>query len=103
MSITLKLDLLFQKNGKKYGVEFSLKGKADEQKEAAGDVKVGALISLFSIYIILSWVLVGILLKHISLTRLIYGNRNKLVDNLLLFALINEYDFNSFLAYSSSL
>lgn len=42
---------------KKYGVEFALKGKADEQREAAGGVKVGALLSFASIYIILAWVL----------------------------------------------
>jgi multidrug efflux pump subunit AcrB len=42
---------------RKYGVQFMLKGKADEQREAAGDIKVGALLSFASIYIILAWVL----------------------------------------------
>lgn len=41
----------------KYGVSFALKGKADEQREAVGDVKVGAMLSFASIYIILAWVL----------------------------------------------
>ncbi len=41
----------------KYGVEFALKGKADEQREAAGGVKMGGLLAFSSIYIILAWVL----------------------------------------------
>ncbi|WP_101758616.1 efflux RND transporter permease subunit [Oceanicoccus sp. KOV_DT_Chl] len=42
---------------KKYGVQFALKGKADEQQEAAAGVKVGGLLAFASIYIILAWVL----------------------------------------------
>jgi multidrug efflux pump subunit AcrB len=39
------------------GVEFGLKGKADEQNEAFTDIKMGALVAFSSAYIILAWVL----------------------------------------------
>jgi len=41
---------------KKYGIEIDFKGKAEEQREAMGDLRVSLGIALALIYIILAWV-----------------------------------------------
>jgi multidrug efflux pump subunit AcrB len=40
----------------KYGLEYSFRGKAEEQAQTFGDMKTGAAIGLAAIYIILAWV-----------------------------------------------
>lgn len=41
---------------KKYGVYYSLEGKAEEQSQSFGDMKIGLIIGLAGMYIILAWV-----------------------------------------------
>ena len=40
----------------RYGLEFTLKGKAEEEAQTLGDMRLGAAIGLAAIYIILAWV-----------------------------------------------
>ncbi len=41
---------------KKYGLQYKFKGKAEEQQETFGDMRVGAILGLVLIYIVLAWV-----------------------------------------------
>ena len=41
---------------KKYGLQVSYKGKAEEERETSSDMKQGGLLALVMIYIILAWV-----------------------------------------------
>jgi len=42
---------------KKYGLNYSLEGKAEEQAQSFSDMKIGLIIGLAGMYIILAWVL----------------------------------------------
>lgn len=42
--------------GEKYGLQQSFKGKAEEEKQTLGDMRMGAGFALMAIYIILAWV-----------------------------------------------
>ena len=41
---------------KKYGLQFTYKGRAEEERETSSDMKQGGLLALVLIYIILAWV-----------------------------------------------
>lgn len=42
--------------GKRHGVQFAFKGKAEEQANTIGDMQTGTMVALVAIYIILAWV-----------------------------------------------
>ncbi len=41
---------------RKYGLQYRFAGKAEEQAETLGDMRIGAMVGLAAIYIILAWV-----------------------------------------------
>ena len=40
----------------RYGLDYRFKGKAEEQAESVADMRAGAIVGLFAIYIVLAWV-----------------------------------------------
>lgn len=68
----------------RYGLNFRLSGRAEEQLEAFGDMQLGAMIALSSIYIILAWVFASYIRPFIVMAIIPFGVVGAIIGHLLM-------------------
>ncbi|MCP4328037.1 MAG: efflux RND transporter permease subunit [Alphaproteobacteria bacterium] len=68
----------------RYGVEFSFGGKAEEQAQTFGDMRIGASVALVLIYIILAWMFASYSRPLVVMSIIPFGFVGALIGHLLL-------------------
>ncbi|ANK82477.1 MAG: hypothetical protein TEF_18045 [Rhizobiales bacterium NRL2] len=69
---------------RQYGVDYRFAGKAEEQQQTFGDMKVGAAVGLAAIYIILAWVFASYSRPIIVMSIIPFGLIGAVLGHLLL-------------------